>query len=92
MSSVRVSIGVCRLYVCVLRVVLLGQFCENRELDVSASVTFCFMLLWGILCLKEVLPVFPPFGVGKPTLFPMMVPPLSAVCVVGMGPVLCVYC
>ena len=92
MSSVRVSICVCRLHVCVFYVVLLGQFRGSCEWDVSAHVAFCFMLLWGIICMRDVLPVFPPYRVGKPALLPKLVPPLSAVCEVGMGYVLCGCC
>ncbi len=82
----------CRLHVCVHYVMRLGQFCGSCEWDVSASVAFCLMLLWWIVRLREVLPDFPPCGVGKPALFPQLVPPLSAVCEVGVGPVLCGYC
>ena len=92
MSSVRISLCVRRLHVCVHYVMRLGQFYERCEWDVSAFIAFCLMLLWGIVCLIEVLPDFPPCGVGKPALYPLVVSPLSAVCAEGVGSVLCGYC
>jgi hypothetical protein len=84
--------------VCGLYVLRLGQLCGSCDWDVSVFVAYCLVSLWGIVCLREVMPVFPlpplgsGYGVGKLALFPQLVPSLSTVCEVWMGLVLCVYC
>ncbi len=81
----------CNLHVCVLSALCLGHLYGTCDWDVLVALAFCLWLPWGIICLREVLPAFPlpPMGkgagVGKPALFPQLVPPSSAVCEVEVG-------
>ncbi len=98
LSSTRVFLCVCSLHVCVISVVLLGQLCGSCDWGVPMTAAFYMGLPWGIFYLREVLPVAPPpptcrgTGVGKPALFPQLVPPPSAVFEEEVGLVLCGYC